>query len=87
MSFEFQGTLFETESRWLRAIAQGWLCAGGWNDAADVQQWLDTIPPARLAVECIDGWWSGDDAADAPDPDDLAGAFAELAADREWLNK
>jgi hypothetical protein len=84
MSYEFQGTLFDTESRWLRAIAQAWLTAGGWNDTADIHAWLDTLPPADLARECISGWWSDED-ADAPSPDALAGAFAQLAADREWL--
>jgi hypothetical protein len=43
------------------------------------------LPPADLARECISGWWSDEDADTAPSPDDLAGAFAELAADREWL--
>ena len=37
--------------------------------------------------ECIDGWWSGDDADTAPDLDDLAGAFADLAVNREWLTE
>lgn len=53
MSYDFQGTSFDTEARWLRAIAQGWLCAG-------------------------------DDSDTAPDLDDLAGAFADLAVNREW---
>ena len=87
MSYDFQGMSFDTEAKWLRAIAQGWLCAGGWNDADDINGWLDTLQPAALAQECIDGWWSGDDADTAPDPDDLAAAFADLAAHREWLTE
>ena len=50
MSYEFQGISFATEARWLRAIAQGWLRAGGWNDAGDIQVWLDTRQPAALAT-------------------------------------
>ena len=87
MSYEFQSTLFETESRWLRAIAQAWLTAGGWNGADDIREWLDTLPAADLARECISGWWSDEDADTAPDPDALAVVFAELAADREWLKQ
>ena len=87
MSVEFAGQLFDTEAQRLRVIAQEWLTAGGLNDAADIGRWLDTIPPAKLAQECIGGWWSGDAADTAPDPDDLAAAFADLAVNRGWLTE
>jgi len=83
----FAGQLFDTETHRLRAIAQGWLTADGLNGADDIREWLNTLPPADLARECIDGWWSGDDADTAPDLDDLAGAFAGLAEDQTWLDE
>jgi len=75
------------ESYELRAIGQEWLFAGGLNDREEVVRSLDTVSPADLARECLDGWWCGDNVDCAPDDGDLAEAFAELAANRAWLEE
>jgi len=84
MSFEFQGMLYDSESKWYRASAESWLWAGGWNDRADIIGFLDTMTPDDLARECRDGWWA-DEEEDAPDLDDLTAMFADLARNRAWL--
>ena len=56
MSYEFQGTSFATEAKWLRAIAQGWLCAGGWNDTDDINDgWIRCNPPPWRRSVLMDG--------------------------------
>lgn len=86
MNFQFSGMIYNTESRYLQAIAQSWLTGDGLNDNTTISIWLDTVPPATFAQECLDGWFSrDDDDTDRPDPEELTAAFAELANDREWM--
>lgn len=57
------------------------------NQSVSIVRSLDTVSPADLARECLDGWWCGDNVDCAPDDGDLAEAFAELAANRAWLEE
>ncbi len=84
--YEYQSSLFPTRLTWLRAVCQGWLAAGGLNNAGEILDTLDTMSCGELATECFSAWFS-EDGQNEHDVtvDELTGIFRELEIDRDWL--
>ncbi len=90
MSYEFNGTLFQTRATMCDAIAQEWMTAGGRNHRDEIDAACE-MGATALATECIRGW--GLDQADETDGptwmeqrectrDDIVAAFERFIADR-----
>lgn len=83
--FEFASNIFYNRHNWLRAIAQSWLTADGWNDYEEINGWLNTIKPEQFATECLHNWFTGEIHSQIPTLEELSAVFAELESDRIWL--